>query len=97
MNLVGPFSGVKINSDLRFLFLCVLIVMMASFAVIYCAHKVRYLHSTLETLHAKEAALQLEYKMLLLESSTWTTNFRVEQVAKDLGMVMPNKVIMIKP
>ena len=97
MNLAGPFSGVKINSDLRFLFLCLLTVIITSFAVIYSAHKVRYLHSSLEILHAKEAALQLEYSMLLLESSTWTTNLRVEQVAKELGMVMPNKVIMIKP
>jgi cell division protein FtsL len=97
MIFTGPFNSVKMKKALMPLFLLLIAVIISSFAVIYCSHKVRYFHSSLERLHAKESALQVEYSMLLLERSTWTASVRVEQVAKDLGMIVPNKVIMIKP
>ncbi len=63
----------------------------AAFGVIYTKHLSRQYFSELQALQNQQDQLHVEWSQLLLEQGTWSTDVRVERVAKEhLHMVMPD-------
>ena len=58
-----------------------LLVMVSSFGVIYTAHESRELFRALEKSRQRENAIQVEWRQLLLERSTLSSQARVEAIA----------------
>lgn len=65
-------------------------VVFSAVGVIYSKHTARQLFSELQSLQQRRDELHAEWTQLLLEQGTWTTNARVERVARErLNMWMP--------
>ena len=76
----------------------VLLLMIFAIGVVFIKHTNRILHIKLQELKVEQENLNNEGSQLLLEKATWTSNIRVEKVAREqLSMIIPNKIEMIKP
>jgi len=83
------------------LFIAILIVavMGTSVAVIYSKHQSRKLFVELQKLHQQIDELDIEWGQLQLEQSAWSSNGRIERIArKKLHMKLPeaNEIIYIR-
>lgn len=86
---------------LMWLFIAILIVavMGTSVAVIYSKHQSRKLFVELQKLHQQIDELDIEWGQLQLEQSAWSSNGRIERIArKKLHMKLPeaNEIIYIR-
>lgn len=74
------------------------LVFAGALAVIYSKHTHRQLFMQLQNLQQEIESLQVEWGQLLLEQRTWSSEARVEQVARQqLGMIFPepNQIVVI--
>lgn len=74
-------------------------VMLASAcSVVYLKHLSRTLYASIQENTKQRATLNAEWSQLVLEHGAWTTDMRVEQVAKkELEMIVPVKTGVIQP
>ncbi len=75
-----------------------LMVFMSAIAVVYFKHQSRQLFTKLQTLQQEVEALQVEWGQLLLEQGTWSSDARVERVARErlqMALPEPNAVVVI--
>jgi len=71
-------------------------ILLSAFAIIYVQDMNRRLVGQLETLQSSYENSQMEWSQLLLEQSAWSSQARVEQIARNqLNMVMPAKSSVI--
>ena len=67
-----------------------LVVLVSGLGVVYGKHEARGRFNELQRLTRERDDLDIEWGQLQLEQSTWSTNGRVENVARDdLHMVIP--------
>ncbi len=81
-------------------FLLGLTVLVSALGVVYGKHQARSRFSELQRLTRERDELDIEWGQLQLEQSTWATNGRVENVARDeLHMVIPqaNDLRIVQP
>lgn len=77
----------------------VMVTMLSAISVVYSKHQTRKLFVNLEKLHKQNDELNIEWGRLQLEQSTWSSNGRIEKVARNkLHMKLPkaNEIIYIK-
>ncbi len=77
----------------------ILAIMSSAISVIYSKHQSRKLFVELQKLEKQIDGLDIEWGRLQLEQSTWSSQGRVEKIArKKLHMTLPkaNEVIYIK-
>ena len=77
----------------------ILAIMSSAISVIYSKHQSRKLFVELQKLEKQIDGLDIEWGRLQLEQSTWSSQERVEKIArKKLHMTLPkaNEVIYIK-
>lgn len=77
-----------------------LAVMISSLSVVFVTHQSRHATHQLEELRHRAADLQVESGQLLLEKSSLSAFFRVEQHAlNELEMVVPelDQIVVVKP
>ncbi len=75
-----------------------LMVFMSAIAVVYFKHQSRQLFTKLQTLQQEVEALQVEWGQLLLEQGTWSSDARVERIARErlqMALPEPNAVVVI--
>ncbi len=75
-----------------------LMVFMSAIAVVYNKHQSRQLFTKLQTLQQEVEALQVEWGQLLLEQGTWSSDARVERIARErlqMALPEPNAVVVI--
>lgn len=78
------------------LLICVLI---SAFSVVYTKDLNRRLFIELQSLESVRDAAQVEFGKLLLEQSTWSTQARVEQIAKNelhMALPLPKSVVVVR-
>lgn len=83
-----------------FLAFCFLAVLASGIAVVYAKYASRKYFVELEVLHAERDAIDVEWKRLQLEQSTWATHGRVERIARnklDMHTPMAGEVVVITP
>lgn len=98
LRLSGPFSGILFTKQTLLLILFSAIFLTQALGVIYSKQSRRLLHANLQSFYAARDKLQVEWSKLLLEQSTWQSDARVEKTARErLGMVTPDKTIVITP
>ncbi|MBS0288128.1 MAG: cell division protein FtsL [Proteobacteria bacterium] len=81
------------------LILLSLLVFSSALAVVYYKHQSRLLFTQLQTLNEEIEALQVEWGQLLLEQGTWSSDARVERLAREqlqMAVPEPNTVVVIK-
>lgn len=74
------------------------LVFASALGVIYYQHLSRQLFTTLQSLQQEIESLQVEWSQLLLEQGTWSSDARVERIAREhLKMLLPepNEVVVI--
>lgn len=79
--------------------LLAVVVMLSALAVVYVADLNRRLFIEWQDTQGAQEALRIEWGKLLLEESTWSTQGRIGEIAKNnLGMQLPtaNQVSIIK-
>ena len=95
--LTGPFQNIHIK-DAMVTSLFVLLLMTFAVGVVFGQHTSRVLYAKLQALNVERDRLNNEWSQLLLENATWTSDIRVEKVAREqLQMIIPTKIEMIKP
>ncbi|HEB97015.1 MAG TPA: cell division protein FtsL [Sedimenticola thiotaurini] len=75
-------------------------VLASSVAVVYAKYSSRRHFVELQGLRARQDALEVEWSRLQLEQGAWSTNGRVERIARDrLKMHIPSadEVVVIRP
>lgn len=75
-------------------------VMGSAVAAIDARHRARQQFIELQSLHRVRDELNIEWRQLQIERSTWATHARVEQLARDkLQMIVPapTDVEIVKP
>ncbi len=75
------------------------LVFMSAIAVVYHKHKSRLLFTQLQTLNQEIESLQVEWGQLLLEQGTWSSDARVERIAREqlqMALPEPNTVVVIE-
>ena len=97
MRINGPFIELyKMKKSYIILFLLIFTI-ISGLEVVYVKHKTRMLHIQLQTKYVNCSNLNTEWSKLLLEKSTWLSDFRVEQLAKNkLNMINPEQVYIIR-
>lgn len=78
----------------------VVVVIVSAIAVVYVQYEIRVLFAKKQSLIAQRDALNIEWGRLQLEQSTWGTQSRVEQVARQqLDMInpSPDSVVFVRP
>lgn len=73
-------------------------VLWSAYAVVYTKHRARQLFAQLQLAEQDTEALQIEWRQLLLEQGTWTTDARVERIAKErlqMHVPEPNHIVVI--
>ena len=87
----SPFQTVSLN-QISMLTTIFFGFILACSIVIFLQHKNRTLYTQLQTLKKTEILLTTEWSQLLLEKSTWSSDFYVESIARNkLGMFMLTK------
>ena len=64
-------------------------------SLIYVKDLNRQLYSELEYLQQAHEALKIQKDQLLLEQNTWAAEARVQEIAQDSNMVLPDQASMI--
>ena len=96
MRIDSPFVNIHKYKNFFTLIFLALFSITSALAVIYIKHKNRVLHMLLQKIHIERSKLNTEWSKLILEKSTLTADFRIEQIAKqELGMVMPEQIEFI--
>lgn len=75
-------------------------VLASAMGVVYAQHRARGLFVQLQELHEVRDRLNVEWGRLQLEQSTYSTNGRIEQVAREkLDMFIPpaDAVVIVRP
>ena len=83
-----------------FLAFCLLAVLASGIAVVYAKYASRKYFVELQTLRAERDAIDVEWKRLQLEQSTWATHGRVERIARsklDMHTPVASEVVVITP
>jgi cell division protein FtsL len=78
----------------------VVVIMGSAVAAIDARHRARQQFIALQSLHRVRDELNIEWRQLQIERSTWATHARVEQLARDkLQMIVPTPtdVEIVKP
>jgi cell division protein FtsL len=78
----------------------ILVVLSSALAVIYAKHQSRKLFVQLNELQQQRDAMNVEWGQLQLELSTWATNGRIEQVARQrlrMTNVDFDQVVIVRP
>ena len=95
--LSSPFGNI-FNVKFLSVFILGLAVLTSALGAIFCQHQSRMLHANLQNLNNESNYLVSEWRQLLLDYSAWTTDSRVEQIAKNnLDMVVIKNTKVIKP
>lgn len=79
--------------------LLIVSVMGTAIGVIYSKHQTRKVFVSLQKLHKEIDELDIEWGQLQLEQSAWSSNGRIEKIArKKLQMTLPkaNEILYIK-
>ena len=81
------------------LFVLSVVVLFSAIKVVVAQHEVRQLFREIQVLMQAQDDLNEEWGRLQLEQSTWTTDARVELIAKQsLGMINPpNRQFIVLP
>ena len=96
--LQGPFNNLFSSRQAKWLLLLASILLLQSMGVIYTKQMQRLLHAKLQATYAARDRSQVEWSKLLLELGSCQADARVEAIARDqLGMVVPEKIDVIKP
>lgn len=75
-------------------------VFSSGMILIYTRHQSCALHVMLQKIQKQKDALHIEWTRLLLEQSTWSSDIRIEKIAREnLNMVLPvaHQMRVIKP
>ena len=76
--------------------LALVLVLVSSLSVILSTYKSRQLFSDVQLQHRESMQLEEQWGRLLLEQSTWSSQTRIESLAKNkLNMVVPDPARMI--
>ncbi len=88
----NPFVGVAINSRAIATLIVFLCVFTSAVGVVYMKDLNRRLFIQYQSLQEAQQQYDIDWGKLLLEQSTWSTQARVQSIARhDLGMVMPSR------
>ena len=77
-----------------------LAVMLSALGVVYTKHESRKLFVNLQKLQDTQDDLNVEWGQLQLEQSTWATQGRIEEIARDklaMQLPQPGTVVIVKP
>jgi len=73
-------------------------VLCSAFGVVYVKDINRRLSGDLQTLQNSYTTLHTQWSQALLENSTWSSDARIERIAKEqLGMMLPKTKTIILP
>jgi cell division protein FtsL len=75
-----------------------LMVFLSAIGVVYNKHQSRQLFAQLQRLQHEVESLQVEWGQLLLEQGTWSSDARVERIARErlhMKLPEPNEVVVI--
>lgn len=78
----------------------IVVVLSSALAVVYAKHQSRKLFVQLNELQQQRDAMNVEWGQLQLELSTWATNGRIEQVARQrlrMRNVNFDQVVIVRP
>ncbi len=78
----------------------IVVVLSSALAVVYAKHQSRKLFVQLNELQQQRDAMNVEWGQLQLELSTWATNGRIEQVARQrlrMTNVDFDQVVIVRP
>src|SRR5689334_6917984 len=73
-------------------------VFLSAIGVVYNKHQSRQLFAQLQRLQHEVESLQVEWGQLLLEQGTWSSDARVERIARErlqMKLPEPNQVVVI--
>ncbi len=73
-------------------------VFISAIGVVYNKHQSRQLFAQLQRLQHEVESLQVEWGQLLLEQGTWSSDARVERIARErlhMKLPEPNEVMVI--
>ncbi|MBS0290554.1 MAG: cell division protein FtsL [Proteobacteria bacterium] len=71
-------------------------VFASAIAVVYYTHQSRQHFTTLQSLQQEIESLQVEWGQLLLEQGTWSSDARVERLARErLQMTLPESSTVV--
>ena len=93
MMSMQPWSGMRLWLACL---LALVLVLVSSLSVILSTYKSRQLFSDVQLQHRESMQLEEQWGRLLLEQSTWSSQTRIESLAKNkLNMVVPDPARMI--
>jgi cell division protein FtsL len=93
MMSMQPWSGMRLWLACL---LALVLVLVSSLSVILSTYKSRQLFSDVQLQHRESMQLEEQWGRLLLEQSTWSSQTRIENLAKNkLNMVVPDPARMI--
>jgi cell division protein FtsL len=75
-------------------------VVISAVAVVDARHSARQTFIELQALHRDRDALNIEWRQLQIERSTWAAHARVEQLARDrlsMRVPAPAEIEIVKP
>ena len=89
---LNPFAGILASSRHVAAALLCLCIFTTAVAVVYMKDLNRRLYIQYQSLQQVENQAQVDWGKLLLEQSAWSTQARVQSIARQqLGMVMPSR------
>ena len=81
---------VTTRQPILLILVCAAVCVTTALALVYTKHESRKLFIELEQAATERDELNIEWGQLQIEQSTWATNGRIEQVAKDdLELIRP--------
>lgn len=88
--LQGPFNHViaTLNWPLLILIAC---IWVSALAIIYNKHYARVGHAKSEQIQQRQQALHSEWLQLLVDIGSWTNKSHLEQLAKQQGLIFPER------
>lgn len=93
MMSMQPWSGMRLWLACL---LALVLVLVSSLSVILSTYKSRQLFSDVQLQHRESMQLEEQWGRLLLEQSTWSSQTRIENLAKNkLNMLVPDPARMI--
>lgn len=90
---LNPFIGLVINSRIIAMIILFLCVFATAVGVVYMKDLNRRLFIEYQGLQQQEQQYNIDWGKLLLEQSTWSTQSRVQSIARQNGMVMPSSQV----
>lgn len=97
MRFAGPFPALLHRQSVLPLILYITLIGSAC-AVVYCKHLSRTMYAQIQDNAKQRATLNAEWTQLVLERGAWTSDMRVEEVAKEqLQMIVPKQTGVIQP